>query len=83
MPTEFKFEDNQVYDFEWGVTRNNQTITLDLAINIDNGNVEIESCLWGGTEFTLDYDEENAILAYVENNLDGSPNNEDEDDANV
>jgi hypothetical protein len=83
MPTEFKFEDNQVYDFEWGITRNNQTITLDLAINIDNGNVEIESCLWGLTDFVLDDYEESDILSYVESNLEGSPNNEDEEDTNV
>jgi hypothetical protein len=83
MPIEFKFEDNQVYDFKWEITRNNQTITLDLDINIDNRYVEIESCLWGLTEFTLDIDEENDILNYVESNLEGSPTDEDEEDANV
>jgi hypothetical protein len=83
MPTEFKFEDNQIYDFEWDITRNKQTITVDIAVNIDNGNVEIESCLWGLTEFTLDIDEEIDILNYVESNLEGSPTDEDEEDANV
>ncbi len=83
MPTEFKFEDNQVYDLEWDITRNKQTITVDLAVNIDNRDLEIESCFWGLTEFTLDIDEENDILNYVENNLEGSPTDEDEEDANV
>jgi hypothetical protein len=75
-----KYQEESVYNESYNITRNNQTISVDVEIETGyNGDAWICQVRWGGEEFLLTDEEENDILSFVIDNLEPySESDEDE-----
>ena len=79
---EVKYEAENVYEETWNITRNKQTISVDISFETGySGDAWMLSASWGGEEFLLTDDEENDILYHVEQNLENIEQEDDNDEA--
>lgn len=75
-----KYKEETVYEETWDITRNKQTISVDISFETGyNRDAWMLSASWGGEEFLLTDEEENDILYHVEENMEYF---EEEDDDN-
>jgi hypothetical protein len=79
-----KYQLGQAYEGSWNVTRNSQTISVDIEFEIDDyAQGHIVSCKWGNEDFTLSFDEENEILNEIDGDVEDTDPEDDEDEDNL